>query len=483
MSLKIYNSLTQKKEEFIPLAAGRVSMYVCGPTVYDVSHIGHLRAAFVFDVIRRYLEFSGLKVTFVRNVTDIDDKIINRARRELPGAGMDLKQKAREIAEKYTRLYEDDMAHFGIKTPDIQPKATEHIPDMIALINRLIERGIAYVSDGDVYFSVRKFPGYGKLSHQSVDQMLEGVRKTQEGSKNDPLDFALWKKAKAEEPSWKSPWGEGRPGWHIECSAMSGRYLGGTFDIHGGGRDLIFPHHENEIAQAEAATDQAFARVWIHNGLLTVEKEKMAKSLGNFVTIEDILKTYHPDAVKIFFLQAHYSSSIDFSREKMDEAKKGYERFEIFFHRVQEVCGSDGGSAGEISRDPGAGEALNGEKFFEAMNDDFNTALALAKLFDMVSAGNCIIDDQNIPREQKKPLLFEVQRRIKELGGILGLFQQKPKELGISEQLINEKINRRLDYKKQKNFSAADAIRKELLELGVVLEDTKDGKTSWRIVT
>ncbi|MCP4649160.1 MAG: cysteine--tRNA ligase [PVC group bacterium] len=465
--MKIYNSLTSKKEEFKPLKEGVVKMYVCGPTVYDVSHIGHLRAAYVFDVIRRYLECREFKVTFVRNITDIDDKIIKKAQQELDEDNEGLNDKVKEVAEKYTRLYEEDMQSFGIKDPDIQPKATEHIQDMISMIRTLIDKDMAYASDGDVYFSVRNFPGYGKLSHQSVDQMAEGVRKAQETNKRDPLDFALWKKAKPGEPYWESPWGNGRPGWHIECSVMSTNYLDSTFDIHGGGRDLIFPHHENEIAQAEAATGKPFANCWIHNGLLTVEKEKMAKSLGNFVTIKEILEKYHPDVLKIFFLQAHYASTMDFSWQKMEEAKKAYERILIFLDKAEKISGDKDGT-----------EVIGSfkEQFMEAMDDDFNTAKALAVLFDRINKCNKLFESDE---EDKDSMIRSAFENIKEIANVFGLTFLK-KENKISDSEIEEKIELRLKYKKEKNFKAADEVRDQLLALGIVLEDAKDGNTVWR---
>ncbi|MFH2137643.1 MAG: cysteine--tRNA ligase [Candidatus Omnitrophota bacterium] len=472
--IKIYNSLSSQKEEFKPLIQGEVKMYVCGPTVYDVSHLGHLRAAYVFDVIRRYLEYRDFKVTFVRNITDIDDKIINRAREELQ-AGEDLHQKVKDVAEKYTLLYEEDMTSFGIKEPDAQPRATKHIPDMIKMIQILIDKGAAYEAGGDVYFAVREFEEYGKLSHQSIDQMMDGVRKTQETNKKDPLDFALWKKAKPEEPFWESPWGKGRPGWHIECSVMSKEHLSLPFDIHGGGRDLIFPHHENEIAQAEAATGKPFANFWIHNGLLTVEKEKMAKSLGNFITIKEILDKYHPDVLKIFFLQAHYASTTDFSWEKMEESKKAYERLERLKEKleknysIQDENDIIKGGAGNIAEYKAA--------FVVAMDDDFNTAKALAVFFDMVYECNKLIESE----EKNKELILAYALRVMiEMSEVFGLtfLKQKTK---ISEKEIKERINLRSQFKKDKKYKEADALRDELLNLGVVLEDIKDGTTIWRI--
>jgi len=319
MPVTLYNSLTQKKEPVAPLASPKLTMYSCGVTVYDDCHIGHARSLYIFEVIRKYLQFRGYDVLFVRNITDIDDKIINRAN--------ELKVDWKELVERYIRRYYEDMDALGIPPADIEPKATENIADMVAHIGGLINKGYAYVTDSGVYFSVRKFKNYGRLSGQSIESMLTGVRKETDENKHDPLDFALWKTSKPGEPSWNSPWGQGRPGWHIECSVMSTKYLKTeTIDIHAGGRDLIFPHHENEIAQSEALTGRPFATHWIHHGLLTINGQKMSKSLGNFITINDAIKRYHPDVIKIFFLQAHYSSPIDFSDNKMVEAKQAYER-------------------------------------------------------------------------------------------------------------------------------------------------------------
>ncbi|MFA5100016.1 MAG: cysteine--tRNA ligase, partial [Candidatus Omnitrophota bacterium] len=319
MSITLYNSLTKKKEDLSPQAAPLLTMYSCGVTVYDDCHIGHGRSLYIFEVIRRYLKYRGYNVLFVRNITDIDDKIINRAN--------ELKVDWKDLVKKYIEHYYDDMKSLGIPKADVEPCATDNIPGMIAHIEKLIDKNYAYATESGVYFNVRAFAGYGKLSGQSIEAMLTGVRKESDENKLDPLDFALWKKSKPGEPSWPSPWGAGRPGWHIECSVMSTKYLRtDTIDIHAGGRDLIFPHHENEIAQAEALTGRTFATHWIHHGLLTINGQKMSKSLGNFITIKDALKKYHPDVIKIFFLQAHYSSPIDFSDKKMEEAGQAYER-------------------------------------------------------------------------------------------------------------------------------------------------------------
>jgi len=319
MALRVYNTMTQKKEEFIPLHKGRIGMYACGVTVYDLCHIGHARSAMVFDVIYRYLQYKGYEVTYVRNFTDVDDKIIKRAQE----AGVSTE----EIAARYIQEFYIDMGALGMLKPTMEPKATEHIPEMIAQVERLLEKGLAYQVEGDVYYAVEKFPEYGKLSKRTLDEMQAGARVEVDERKRNPLDFALWKAAKPGEPSWASPWGKGRPGWHIECSAMSQRYLGDTLDIHGGGKDLIFPHHENEIAQAEGATGRPFVRFWLHNGFVNIAKEKMSKSLGNFLTIKEILKEYHPEVVRFFLLSRHYRSPVDFSSQGMEEARQNLARF------------------------------------------------------------------------------------------------------------------------------------------------------------
>ena len=319
MSLRIFNTQTRKKEEFIPLQEGKVGIYVCGITAYDVCHVGHARSAVVFDVITRYLRYRGYDVTYVKNFTDVDDKIIEKARREQKGIA--------EIAERYIREHDEDMEALGVARPTVTPRATEHIDGMIRLVETLIEKGLAYGVDGDIYYAVEKFPGYGKLSGRDLEDMLAGARVDVNEKKRNPLDFVLWKASKEGEPWWDSPWGRGRPGWHLECSVMSQRYLGDTFDIHGGGEDLIFPHHENEIAQSEGVTGKPLARYWIHNGFVRVNSEKMSKSLGNFFTIRDILKQYHPEVLRLFLLQSHYRSPVDFSDAALAEARQGMDRF------------------------------------------------------------------------------------------------------------------------------------------------------------
>lgn len=466
MPVYIYNSLTRKKEEFLPLNPPNVNIYTCGVTVYDECHIGHARSLYIFDVIKRYLEYRGFKVNFVRNITDIDDKIINRAN--------ELKVSWQDLVKKYIDRYYEDLTKLGIGKAGYEPRATENIPDMVKYIASLIDKGYAYVTQTGVYFSVRKFKDYGKLSGQSIEQMLTGVRKEPDETKNDPLDFALWKKSKQDEPSWESPWCVGRPGWHIECSVMSQKFLKtDTLDIHAGGRDLIFPHHENEIAQGEAKTGKPFAKYWIHHGLLTINGQKMAKSLGNFVTITDALNKYPADVLKIFYLQAHYSSPIDFSWERMEEAKKAYERFCILFQKLDRKFGTRDfsklpkGSMGNIK--------LFREAFEKAMDDDFNTPEALSVLFGMVNECNKILDSG---QDDRILMLQYVMRTIMELGDILGLsFKDIPEEK--SDTWVTIAIAQREQLRKENKYKEADDIRKMLEAKGIILEDTKNG-TTWR---
>jgi cysteinyl-tRNA synthetase len=466
MAIKIYNSLTKQKKEFIPLNPPKVNLYSCGVTVYDDCHIGHARSLYIFEIIRRYLKYRGFQVNFVRNITDIDDKIINRAN--------ELKVKWDGLVAKYIDSYYEDLKALGIEKADVEPRATQNIEEMKAYILSLIEKGYAYVTDTGVYFAVRKFEPYGRLSGQGIDQMLTGVRKESDETKEDPLDFALWKRSKPGEPFWPSQWGEGRPGWHIECSVMSTKYLKtDTLDIHAGGRDLIFPHHENEIAQAEALTGKPFANYWIHHGLLTINGQKMSKSLGNFVTIKAALEKYHPDILKIFFLQAHYSSPIDFSEKKMEEAKRAYERFQVFFQSITRKFGTRNttklttGNLGNIGKFK--------EQFIEAMDDDFNTPIALGVLFSLVNEANKILAQQG---DGSISMVEYAAENIIELGGILGLSFKSAEKEG-SDLWVTVAIEQRNQLKKEKKYQEADAVRKSLEEKGIILEDTKDG-TTWR---
>lgn len=466
-AIKIYNSLTRKKEEFIPQNPPKVNIYTCGVTVYDESHIGHARSLYIFDVIRRYLKYRGFKINFVRNITDIDDKIINRAN----GLKVDWK----DLVKKYIDRYYEDLQSLGIEKGDFEPRATQNIPEMVKYIQGLMEKGYAYAAGGDVYFNVRKFPSYGKLSGQSIDQMETGVRIEPTEHKKDPLDFALWKKSKENEPSWDSPWGKGRPGWHIECSVMSQKFLKtDTLDIHAGGRDLIFPHHENEIAQAEALTGKPFAKYWIHHGLLTINGQKMAKSLGNFVTIKDFLDKYrNPDLLKLFFLSAHYSHPIDYSDKKIAETREALERITILMDKMVTRTPGHNVTSKEFKE---VAELKN--KFIEAMDDDFNTPQGLAAIFDLVNITNKNIDNLGFISSAKTLLL--------ELADIFGLelreFISSSSSSSSSSAFgdIESLIAKRNEARKKRDFQEADKIRKELEENGIILEDTKDGKTTWR---
>lgn len=465
MSIFIHNSLTRKKEEFIPLNPAKVNIYSCGVTVYDDCHIGHARSLYIFEVIRRYLKYRGFEVRFVRNITDIDDKIINRANER--------KKDWKELVKEYIDGYHRDLEVLGILEADKEPRATENIDEMKKHIQGLIEKGYAYETETGVYFAVRKFKDYGKLSGQSIEQMLSGVRKEADETKVDPLDFALWKKSKPGEPSWPSPWSDGRPGWHIECSVMSTKYLKtDTLDIHAGGRDLIFPHHENEIAQSEALTGKTFAKYWIHHGLLTINGQKMSKSLGNFLTVKDALKKYHPDVLKIFYLQAHYSSPIDFSEKKMEEARQALERILIFVEKKVS------NSVSHVDKSDFKEIYFLKDKFIKAMDDDFNTPQGLAAIFDLVTLAN----------KNKDDMVFHEKARdtLRELLGIFGIrlivnVNQTFPITGrvFSKEIIENKIEERNQARKNKDYVLSDSIRKELEELGVILEDTKDG-TTWR---
>ncbi len=496
MALRIYNSLTNKKEEFRPIEDREVKMYVCGVTVYDKCHIGHARGAFVFDVIRRYLQYRGYEVKYVRNITDIDDKIINKAR-ELIKSSKDksLNEAVKEITDKYIKKYYEDMNALGIEKADIEPKATEHIQDMINMVEVLLDKGYAYKVNGDVYFSVKKFKKYGKLSNQSMEQLRTGVRKAPDEKKRDPLDFALWKESKEDEPKWKSPYSEGRPGWHLECSVMSMKYLGENFDIHGGGRDLIFPHHENEIAQAESYSGKPFANYWIHNELLTIKGQKMAKSLGNFISISKILEKYHPEVLKILFLSSHYGSPIDFSFDKMEEAKAKKERFYILFDKIEDIRQEAGKRQGQetVAHSLEVANRLKKylketeetrEEFIEAMDNDFNTPEALSALYKLVNTANKFMTDEVIPLERKSAILNSVKFTLVELGRVLGLFQKKKiskkdKDGELLNKVMEVVISLRQKARQEKNFKLADDIRKKLGDIGIILEDQKK-KTIWR---
>ncbi len=468
MPIYIYNSLTRKKEEFLPQNPPEVNIYTCGVTVYDESHLGHARSLYIFDVIRRFLKFRDFRVHFVRNITDIDDKIINRA--------VQLKVAWQDLIKKYIDRYREDLRLLGIERGDFEPRATENIPEMIKYIEGLIAKGFAYPTDSGVYFSVRKFKDYGKLSGQGIDQMLTGVRKEPDETKDDPLDFALWKSSKPDEPFWDSPWGKGRPGWHIECSVMSQKFLKvDTLDIHAGGRDLIFPHHENETAQAEALTGKPFAKYWLHHGLLTINSQKMSKSLGNFVTIKDFMDKYQDaDLLKMFFLSAHYAHPIDYTEEKIEEAKKALERILILLDKsiraTPRPIGWDGVRSCASKKFTEI-EELKG-RFIAAMEDDFNTPQGLAVLFELVNAANKNIDDAGFVSSAVN-LLFEIR-------DTLGLKLQRKPGAGDLSAEIEQSIVKRNAARKAGDFKESDRIRKELEASGIILEDSKDGKTTWR---
>lgn len=492
--LRIYNTLTGKKEIFEPLVPGHVGMYVCGVTVYDVCHIGHARSALVFDVIRRYLEYRGYKVSFVKNFTDIDDKIIARAQRD----GLDWKL----VAEKYIDEYYRDMELLGVRKADIEPKATEHIDEMQKIIDSLMENGYAYTRDGDVYYRVRRFRDYGKLSKRDTEELLAGARVEVDERKEDPLDFALWKSSKEGEPVWTSPWGGGRPGWHIECSAMSMKYLGQTFDIHGGGKDLIFPHHENEIAQSEAATGKPFARYWIHNGFVNVNQEKMSKSLGNFFTIREVFEKYpYPkeitaEVLRYFLIANHYRSPVDFSDYGMDISHAALDGFYAMLQKVEEAGQGDMAAASPGENTGLAIEACKKE-FTEAMDDDFNTAAAIASLQKLRREVNTGIEN-GITRNISGAIL----ELFRTFGGVLGLFfidpfkwkflkvEIKPKagyliseetipriSVSLPDAEIEKLIKEREDARRGKDWNRSDEIRKQLSDAGIILEDRPDGTT------
>ncbi|MCG3176253.1 MAG: Cysteine--tRNA ligase [Candidatus Omnitrophica bacterium] len=464
MALLLRNSLTKASEPFVPLTPGRIGFYACGPTVYDEPHIGHLRSAYTFDWIRKYLGRSGYQVTFVRNVTDVDDKIIEKARQE---GCADLRRGVQDVSERYLRLYHKDLELLGVAPPDHEPRATQHIPAMIALIQRLIDRGAAYAQGGDVYFSVKSFTGYGKLSRQDVQAMLEHVRVDPNDKKRDPLDFALWKSCGPDEPAWESPWGPGRPGWHIECSAMSMGLLGESFDIHGGGRDLIFPHHENEIAQSEAASGKTFARTWLHHGLITIEQQKMSKSLKNFVTLTEVRKSGPRaiDELKLLFLGTHYSAPLDYSAERMRMEHQVRLRFDHFYEELEQLRGHY-----EPKPHPTLARIIG--DFESAMSDDLNSPLALTALHALVHESRKLRDPG---------AMLEAGRLLTEAGSIFGLFsgQRQATEAG-SEAWLREAVSRRAEAKARKDYAAADAVRQEVQDRGYTLSDWPGGRTTWR---
>jgi cysteinyl-tRNA synthetase len=487
--LRIYNTLTRKKESFQPLVPKTVRMYVCGVTVYDYCHLGHARSALVFDVIRRYLEYAGYTVEFVKNFTDVDDKIIKRANEE--GVSCET------ITTKYIEAYYEDMEKLGVRPASKEPKATESMGDIIALIDKLVKKGIAYQVDGDVYFQVEKYPAYGRLSKRKLEDLQAGARVEVDERKRHPMDFALWKSSKPGEPSWDSPWSAGRPGWHIECSAMSMHSLGETFDIHGGGMDLIFPHHENEIAQSSGATGKEFARYWVHNGFVQINQEKMSKSLGNFFTIREIFEKSKwsqdvtAEVLRYFLLSTHYHAPLDFSDQGLQEAREALEGFYGLFNRLRE---SESNTADDKDLPLSLDRAR--ESFRKAMDNDVNTPAAISELQNLRSDVNKLLDSGLSTRGRQ-----QARQAFRSLGGVMGLFQLdrwdyrikpgsghlkilggdvKPIRTGMSEEDIEAKIADRAEAKKRKDFKRADAIRAELALHGIIIEDIPGGTSRWK---
>jgi cysteinyl-tRNA synthetase len=478
MAMRIYNTLTKSKETFETVVPGQVRIYVCGPTVYDSCHVGHARSVVVFDVVVRYLRAMEYQVTYVRNFTDVDDKIINRAN----AVGMD----ALQLAEKYIREFHRDMDALNVLRADQEPRVTDHIDDIIDIIKKLVDKKTAYLADGDVFYAVETFKEYGKLSGRKMADMVAGSRVEINESKRNPFDFVLWKAAKPGEPSWPSPWGEGRPGWHIECSAMSSRFLGDTFDIHGGGKDLIFPHHENEIAQSEAAHGKLFARYWMHNGFVNIDNEKMSKSLNNFLMIKDILQSYHPETVRLFLLSSHYRSPIDFSDQNLKESEKALDKIYGVLKRLdQESSLTDADDAATTSN--------YWLDFCEAMDDDFNTAKGVGILFNLVKEANRILDENGRALKTNIPLEI-LTADLMRMGRILGILEQswqaffeewtkhQLRDMAISTESIEALVAERAAARKNKDWKRADEIRLQLEKAGIALKDKSDG-THWKVAT
>ena len=462
--MKIFNTLTRHKDEFVPINEGKVGIYVCGPTVYDYIHIGNARPMIVFDTLRRYLEYKGYDVNYVSNFTDVDDKIIKRANEE----GVDSKV----ISERYIAECKKDMAALNVREATTHPKATEEIPDMIEMVKTLIEKGHAYEVNGTVYFRTRSFGDYGKLSKKNIDDLRSGFREllvSGEDEKEDPLDFVLWKPKKEGEPSWPSPWGEGRPGWHLECSVMSKKYIGDIIDIHAGGEDLIFPHHENEIAQSEAANDIEFSRYWMHNGFLKINNEKMSKSLGNFFTVREIGEKYDLQVIRFFMLSAHYRTPLNFSQELVEASKNGLDRIKTAATRLDELVNAGNGDAMTDMETENAKEIQSYvDKFEAAMDDDLNTADAISAIFELVKFANTTISDDSTSAYAKA--LYDT---LSKLCDILGIVIKEDK--GMLDDEIEKLISERQQARKDRNFARADEIRDLLTEKGIILEDTREG--------
>jgi len=483
MTLRLYNTAARTKEPFHPLHDGKVGIYVCGVTVYDLCHIGHARSAIVFDVLVRYLRARGYEVTYVRNFTDVDDKIIQRAH--------ELEKQPMEIAEEYIKAFYEDMGRLNVLNADEEPRATEHIDGMIEMIKTLLDKGYAYVEGGDVFYSVETFGSYGQLSGRRLEDMKAGSRIAVDEKKRHPMDFVLWKRAKPGEPQWPSPWGPGRPGWHMECSVMSSHYLGPTFDIHGGGKDLLFPHHENERAQSVAAEGGQFARYWVHNGFVTVESEKMSKSLGNFLTIRDALEHYHPEVLRLFLLSKHYRSPLDFAKNAVLDLQSGLVRIYRTLQRLDAVIGEVEEKetmplSGSLADIPAKSFLY---QFITMMDDDLNTAGALGLIFEKVKEVNRQLDSQGDKPDAEHASRLEADRRhLFAVGHVLGVLNEKPEDFfakissfadTIDAAEIDRLIEERAKARAKKNWAAADAIRDRLYGLGVVLEDTPQG-TKWR---
>ncbi|MBR5507525.1 MAG: cysteine--tRNA ligase [Clostridia bacterium] len=460
--MKLFNSMSGKKEEFVPIEEGKVKMYSCGPTVYNYFHIGNARPFIIFDTLRRYFEYRGYEVSFVQNFTDIDDKMIKRANEE--------NITVRELADRFIDEYFKDAKGLGIKEATVHPRATENIDSIIEIIKNLEEKGYAYNVDGDVYFSVKKFKEYGKLSHQPLENLELGARIEVGDKKRDPMDFAVWKAKKEGEPAWESPWGEGRPGWHIECSAMATRFLGETIDIHSGGKDLIFPHHENEIAQSECAHGKTFANYWLHNGYINVNNQKMSKSLGNFFTVRDVVKEFEYIVIRFFMLSAHYRNPINFSHDLLMQAQSGLERINTCIDNLRFLSNTANDDA-SCEKDIQALDGLK-DNFIKAMDDDINTADAISVIFDIVKYANTNFDENT----SKKTLEYTVSL-LEELMNVLGILKEDAKDFLDSdiEALIEERNNAR----KNKDFKRADEIRDMLKDAGIILEDTRGG-VKWK---
>ncbi len=463
--MKIYNTLTRKKEEFVPIEENKVKMYVCGPTVYNYIHVGNARPYVIFDAFRRYLIHKGYDVTYVQNFTDVDDKIINKANEE----GVD----SLVISERYIEECLKDVANLNVLKADVHPKVTEEMSGIIEMIETLIEKGFAYEVNGSVYFAPERFDEYGKLSNRKLDDMLAGARVEVDSEKNNPMDFVLWKPAKPNEPYWESPWGNGRPGWHIECSVMAKKYLGDKIDIHAGGEDLVFPHHENEIAQSECANGKQFAKYWIHNGFINFNNEKMSKSKGNFFTLREIAEKYGYNEVRFFILTGHYRSPLNFSDELVESSTKGLRRIQNAVEKIEFILENSKVDKNDSDDEVVAKAEQFLQNFYNALDDDFNTADAISYVFELVKLANSSTDEN-----ASKYLMTEFMDRINKMLNIFGIKAKQETSADVDESLILELIEKRANAKKEKNFGLADEIRNQLLDMGIVIEDTRSG-TKW----